>query len=275
MRQMLVLAVAAALLPACAGSQKVPEQVAPQVVSPKTTIQEQDQTLSRVQALVKVLLRNEGQVAATASRAQYELVVEGKVIDTGEVALSKPLAPGAEEIVELTVPFVYAPDQERILALDARREPLKYAVRGVVDVGGGVAVEFARASEVRSPRLPKISLKSLEVLRTESKGLNVNASVSISNPNPFHVVVDGLRYTVQLAGQSVGEGMLARGAKLPQASENIYELSIAIEEPDAKEKGLSVDAASLAYALEGALEMDGLKVELRDSGETRLLNAGY
>ena len=274
MRKILVLALATALLSACASTPPVPEQLPPNVVAQQTEIQEQEQTLSRLEAVVRVLLRNEGPVAANASRAQYELVVDGQVLDTGEAALAQPIAPGAEQTVEFRVPFVYAPDQQRILELDGRRTPLKYAVRGVIDVGGA-QVEFARASEVRSPRLPKLGLTSFEVLRTETKGLTVNASVSIANPNPFHVVVDGLRYKVQLGGMEAGEGTLARGAKLPLASENIYELSIALEESDLKAKGLSIDAAAVGYVLEGTLEMDGLAVELNDSGETRLLSGGY
>lgn len=275
MRAFVIAASAAALLSACASSQPVPEQTAPTVVSPRTEIEERDQTLSKVEAVVKVLLKNEGQIAADASKAEYELVVDGAVVDKGEVAVSKSLPPGAEETVELTVPFVYAPDQERLAQLDGRKEPLKYAVRGVIDVGGGARVEFARASQVRSPRLPTLKISSFEVLKTESKGLVVNASVNIANPNPFNVEVSGLRYTVLLGGKQAGEGVLARGAKLPSASENLYDLSIPLEGADLKAKELPVDADSVAYAIEGALEMNGLSVELEQSGSTRLLSAGY
>ncbi|HCF58832.1 MAG TPA: hypothetical protein DFS52_12685 [Myxococcales bacterium] len=275
MRAFVIAASAAALLSACASSQPVPEQTAPTVVSPRTEIEERDQTLSKVEAVVKVLLKNEGQIAADASKAEYELVVDGAVVDKGEVAVSKSLPPGAEETVELTVPFVYAPDQERLAQLDGRKEPLKYAVRGVIDVGGGARVEFARASQVRSPRLPTLKISSFEVLKTESKGLVVNASVNIANPNPFNVEVSGLRYTVLLGGKQAGEGVLARGAKLPSASENLYDLSIPLEGGDLKAKELPVDADSVAYAIEGALEMNGLSVELEQSGSTRLLSAGY
>ncbi|MGI5863114.1 MAG: LEA type 2 family protein [Myxococcales bacterium] len=274
MRAFVTAASAAALLSACASSQPVPVQTAPTVVSPQTEIEERGQTLSKVDAVVKVLLKNEGEIVANASKAQYELVVDGAVVDKGEVSVSKPIAPGTEETVELTVPFVYAPDQQRLAELDGRKEPLKYAVRGVIDVGGA-SVEFARASQVRSPRLPKLTVSSFEVLKTEAKGLVVNASVNIANPNPFTVEVSGLRYAVLLGGKQAGEGVLARGAKLPAASENLYDLSIPLEQADLKAKELPVDATSVSYAIQGALEMGGLSVELDQSGNTRLLSAGY
>src|SRR5438105_3391013 len=107
-----------AVLVAAAGCKTAPEvapSAAPEVIA---------QDLQVSQELTEFNARFVGKVksadAATIEKASFELVVDGKVVDSGEQRLDVPVPAGGEAPFELTRTAKYIANADELKAMDAR-----------------------------------------------------------------------------------------------------------------------------------------------------------
>src|SRR5581483_7763471 len=101
--------------------------------------------------------------ACTATKAKFELVVDGKVASSGEQALNLP---AGDFVLDQTSKYVGSADE--LKAMDARGGSLLAALRGTLTVtqgGKSYNVDFAHSHEVRVPRLPHVKFEELEAGR--------------------------------------------------------------------------------------------------------------
>ncbi|MFN7133570.1 MAG: LEA type 2 family protein, partial [Myxococcales bacterium] len=216
-------AVLTTLFAAACASAPPPAPEGPKVTS-ETKLQEVDQSLTGFVATASVKLVNEGEAPVQLKGAQYELVQAGQVLKKGRVPLEGEIGPGEELEVEVPAQWEYAESREQLVALTERKEPLAYALRGVVELTNG-SVEFARAGAVRSPKMLTVKLDTIEAVNSPTRGLTVNALIDVGNPNPFAVPIKALNWKVALAGQPTAEGVLARNDVAKPASQTRYELT--------------------------------------------------
>jgi LEA14-like dessication related protein len=271
MSRLIFAAALSSLTLACAGAPPSPTTDATLSVG-EQKLDEREQRLSGLSALLQAPVSNAGDAPARATLARWELVVDGQVVRKGETALDATVPAAGEALIDVPVEFEYARTGEELRALASRKEPLQYAVRGVMTVGGK-ALEFARAASVRPPRLPTAKLESLEVLHGKESGLTLNAGVEVDNPNAFAVPIQGLRWAITWDGKPLGEGLVGKGDVLKPASHVRYELSLAFDPDQVKEKGLPTGGA-LGYELTGQLEAAPAQIELKHSGQARIIAVG-
>ncbi|MBI5542952.1 MAG: LEA type 2 family protein [Deltaproteobacteria bacterium] len=268
-------ALALALASSCATPSKpAPESMeeAGAPVSAETLrIEERDQTISSLRAVVTVRLKNEGTAAVSATRARFEVVTAGKVVHSGEVPLAQVVPAAGEATVEVCAPFVFAEGDEAIAALVERKEPVEYALRGIIEVGGA-QVEFAKAAAIRAPRMPILKLSSLDAATSPSIGVAVTAMIDLENPNTFPLVLRGSSWKLTVAGKLAGEGVMERQAPKP-ASHTTSPIEVVIAPNEVKQRK-ELQGATVPYELQAELDLGAAKVRLEQSGETRLLRAG-
>ncbi len=264
-------AACAAMLLSCATAKPNPGGEAG-VTAGEQRLDEREQRLSGLSALLTVPLTNSGVAPVRVSSARFEVVLDGKVVNRGELPLSTEIAAGAESSVEVPAELEYAQSAEELQALADRKAPLSYAVRGVLAVGSQ-EIEFARASEVRPPHLPTVSMDSVEVLFGSESGLTVSAGLMVENPNPFAVTLQGLRWKLLLGGKPLGEDTVGRGEVLKAASHVRFEVSVALDPGEVKERGLP-SSGSVAYEVSGQLEAAPALVEMKQAGQAKILSAG-
>jgi LEA14-like dessication related protein len=269
-RPTLLIAALAAL--GCASAPPVPVSPGPTVRVESQRIEERGQDLSGLEAVVSVRLHNTGATAVRATAARYELVTGGRVADSGRVALATDIPAGGQTEVQIAVPFRYARDEQQLAALLEQTGPIEFAVRGAIEIGPD-AVEFARASAVRAPRLPVLQLGGIEAINSPTHGLTVNASIEVRNPNPFALELPGVQWALAVAGEPIGEGTVARKTRLKPASTTRYELSMNLEPGELARRGIEL-GQSLAYQLRAEVAMSPTVVELDERGEARLLRDG-
>ncbi|HEY3451032.1 MAG TPA: LEA type 2 family protein [Myxococcales bacterium] len=234
-------------------------------------LDEQDQAINGLKAVASVLLKNGGASALSVTGADYEVVMGGKVVASGKAAVSASVPASGETTVEVAAAFVYAQGDEEIAALVQRKEPIEYALRGTLDVGGG-KVEFAKAAAIRAPRMPTLKLSSLDVTTAPSVGVAISAAVDLDNPNTFPLVLQSARWKLSIAGKVAGEGVFDR--KAPKAASHTsypIELVIAPEEVKARKE---LQGSTVPYALEAEIDLGAAKVKLEQAAETKLLRAG-
>jgi hypothetical protein len=129
------------------------------------------------QSLTETTVKLSGQILAgdealTVTGAAIEFVVDGAVIKTGTTSLSLSIAPGQTAPFSFEQRFAYVKDADELKAMDARGGSMLIALRGTLNgtvqrevlVDGkpttqAVAIElpFARARDVRTPRLPLLA----------------------------------------------------------------------------------------------------------------------
>jgi LEA14-like dessication related protein len=214
---------------ACATSKPAPEEAAaagPAVTAETTKVDEKHQVINGLTAVATVLLKNEGASPLSVGGASYEVVIGGKVIASGKAAVSASVPAGGEATVEVPAPFVYAQGDEEIAALVQRKEPIEYAVRGTLDVGGS-QVEFAKAGAIRAPRMPALKVGSLEATTSPSLGVAFSATVDLENPNTFRWCCTAPRWKLTVAGKVAGEGVFDRSPPKP-ASHTSFPIEVLI-----------------------------------------------
>jgi LEA14-like dessication related protein len=239
----------AVLLTACATAEVKPDLPAP-------TLENQDlQVVS--QSLTEFHLKLMGKLkcadACTATRAKFELVVDGKVVHSGEKDLSQA---AGDFTLDQTAKYVASADELR--AMDARGGSLLAAIRGTLQVtqaGKSFAVDFARSREVRVPRLPHVKFQELEAGRFSEEEAAITFHIGVNNPNPFELRVDEIKYEVTVAGKKVGDGTIGRGERVSPASTGVFDIEVKIDASthgDAEIKKL-IKSKVLPYEITGSM----------------------
>lgn len=265
MRKMLCGCFVALLAAGCATAKPLPKPFE-KVVAQTDKLEERNQSLTGLDAVVFVTLRNDNAEPVTVSSAHYQVMMNHDVKHEGEVPLSVTIPPRSSQTVEVAAPMTYAASSEEAGKTERN---IEYAVRGTLAVGGGT-VEFARASIIRAPRLPTLTLNTLEAINGKASGLTVNASVEVQNPNPFPLQIKGLNWKMTVAGQDFGSGTVARKVTLKAASTTSYELSSNKDPGELKKLNLKLSGA-VPYVVQGSLDVSGPPIALEAKGETRVL----
>lgn len=260
----------ALLLAACKSAPEVRPQGTAELGSQDLQVIEQE--------LTEFKLRLTGQVsspvAATLEKATYELVVEEKVVKSGEQPLGVAVAPGAPVPFLLEQSSRYVADGAELKALDARGGSLLAALRGKLLLRVEqrlLELPFARSREVRVPRLPHAKLHELDAARYSAEEASAIFYLGVVNPNPFPLQMSALSYTIWVAGKQVGEGTLGRGEKVSPSATGVFEAQVAInQETYGPEVVKLIKGQKLPYQVKGELRGDLFQEPYELSGEIKL-----
>ena len=258
----------ALVLGACAGAPKVVKPATPAAVT-ADSLEFSDADLKGFKATLALRVESPG-TPATVRSVKSELVVEGEVVATREEPATLTVEPGAAAALSVSYEARYAPRPE-----DAPPGGTQLvAVRGTVTLDRGgfeETVPFARSREIRLPRQPTVSLRSVEGARYAADRAVFTAYLAVTNPNPFPARIEEVRYKATFGGKDMSEGRVGRAALLAEASTDTYEVPVTL---DAETYGPEVVALIrglvIPYRIEGQLVGEGLDVPFTLQGEVRL-----
>ncbi|MDY7226551.1 LEA type 2 family protein [Hyalangium rubrum] len=231
------------------------------------------------QGLTDATVRYAGQVVSPSpgvlEKADYELVSDGQVVKTGTAALNVPLTAGQPTAFSFEERAAYVRGSEDLKAMSERGGTLLMALRGTLTVRSGQTVEtlpFAASRAVRVPRLPEVVVESLDAARYSAEEVNLTLRLGVKNPNPFPLRLEGLRYTLSVAGKPLDEGTLAKADTVDASATGVYPLEASVTAatlgPEAKAliakgtlpyqvKGeVKGPLLSLPYTLEGSVKLN-------------------
>lgn len=251
----------------CLSACKTAPEVVP-VAAP--TLPDQDFVVV-TQSLTSVSVKYTGAVQAesafTLDRAVWEFVVDGTVKKSGETALS-----GTS--FELSQTLDYVKDEDELKAMDARGGSLLLAMRGTLYVSVGdqhFELPFARAREVRTPRLPHLKLNEVDAGRFSEVEVQATFRLGVVNPNPFELSLSGVEFSVTMAGKEVNKGVVGRGDRVSPASTGVFEVTATLnEETHGKEAAKLVKSKLVPWALKGTLTTALSNETLDTTGEIKL-----
>lgn len=283
MRSLMVLS-----LVVVGGCKSAPEVVAE--VAPPTLPQEDFVVVT--QSLTQVDVKYTGTVAAggedvTVEKAKWEFVVEGAVKRSGESPIGVFAAAGQTVNFELPESLNYVKDEEELKAMDARGGSLLLAMRGTLvlsvaeaatkDQPAGkrtIELPFARAKEVRTPRLPHLKLIDFEAGRFSENEVQAVFHVGVVNPNNFQISITGLDYSAQLAGKEVSKNTVGAGERVSPASTGVFDVTATLnEETHAKEAAKIVKGLVIPWVLKTSLRAQLYSEELESKGDIKLKGA--
>lgn len=256
----------AALLLCLAGCKTAPEVVP--VAAP--TLPEQDFVIV-TQSLTSVEVKYTGTVQAegayTLDHAAWEFVVDGAVKRSGDTKLSGTT-------FELSERLEYVKDEEELKAMDARGGSLLLALRGTLFVSVGdqhFEVPFAKAKEVRTPRLPHLKLNEVDAGRFSEVEVQATFRLGVVNPNPFELSLTGVDYAISMAGKELTKGTVGKGDRVSPASTGVFEVTATMnEETHGKDAAKIVKSKVVPWVLKGTLTTPLSSETLDTTGEIKL-----
>jgi LEA14-like dessication related protein len=166
-----------------------------------------DQTLTSYKAVATVKIANPTGQAIKVTDADYELVMDEKTVDEGTITLNKEIPAKGEVTVEVEAKASYAKDGDEVKDL-SQKQSLDFALRGNIGITGpGIPPdtfrEFAKAGEVRTPRMPVPRMYTVQAIRGDSQ-IDLVFLVEIYNPNPFDLRIKAMNTKVSLNEKQVG-----------------------------------------------------------------------
>jgi LEA14-like dessication related protein len=246
--------------------------------APTTALEVPSQELVVTQSLtdfnLKFMGKATGPEGAKIESASWELVVDGKVVNTGTAPVGVALAGSAPSDFSFSVTSKYVANADELKAMDERGGSLLVALRGKLNVKAGestLEAQFARSREVRVPRLPHMKMQEMEGARFSEQEAGITFHLGVYNPNPFEVSVTQIAYAVQVAGKEVGKDFIARGERVAPASTGVFDVEVKIEEATHGKDVLKlIKSQVLPYALTGTLTADLFTEDFEFKGDLKL-----
>ena len=197
---------------------------------------------------------------AVAQAASWELVVDGRVVKSGELPLNHTFANGAPFDFEVRADGQYVSSADELKAMDTRGGSLLMALRGDVRVKVGEHVQqvpFARSRVVRTPRLPMMKLHELEAARFSENEAQATFHLGVFNPNPFELRVTRIQWAISVAGKPVGEGVIGKGERVNPSSTGVFDVEVKVDEAThGKDVVKLIKGLNLAYVAKGQLDTE-------------------
>lgn len=266
MRKILPLLFACAVV-ACKGAPETrPSAPPPTIVNQEVNV---DQELNDFTVTL------DGVLSATApthvEKASYELVVEGKVVKSGDEALNLDIPAGGTAKFAVSDKARYVASADELKAYSEKGGTLLVALRGDLHMKSGAKVPYARSREIRVPRLPKVKLNDPEGSRFSDEEVNMVFYIAVSNPNPFPLGIEGLFYKISVQGKQLHEGKQGGGEKVAASSTGVWEVQVPFNKQtwgdDVKQQ---LKTNTLSYVVTGVLKGDQLDIPYEYSGDLKL-----
>ena len=279
-----LLAVFAALLSlnACA-----PVDIRESLANQRPTVSVADQRLTRldferVNMAFGIQVDNPNPIALTLAGLDYELKLAGHSFASGKQGKQMRLAASGASRFELPLSMAFKEIYASINQLKGKSQiPYELTTGLIIDVPllGKLRYPVTTKGVLPLPRLPKISLISLSLLRLNYSRADLALKLEVENPNSFSVGLDRLNYdfTVNgkrwLSGHKTALGDLKRGEK----SEIILPLTLNFMEMGSSIYGLLQQKKDLNYRLNGKLDassghslIGNFDMPFANSGKVRL-----
>lgn len=212
----------------CTAIEREAERRTPKASIESTRIDDFDFDAARL--LVDVRVDNPNPVAINIAGLDYELRLNGKHVLSGDSAERAKVSARGSGNVAIPVTLDYRDLSDRMADLRGR-DTVDY----VIDLGilvdvpllGERRLPASASGTIPVPQRPRIALNDLRVERLNFDGARLMLDVAVGNPNAFDLVLDTLRYRLNINGNDWASGALQDRARVDAGEEAT--LSIPIE----------------------------------------------
>jgi len=227
------------------------------------------QSLSDVALKFPWELDNPTAQKAGVGKITWTLTIDGEAPVSGETVAGVDAAAGAKAngAIEVKAPLSTT---EEAFAAHAKKPGLRYTLAARLNVASGTNQEDFEAEwhgEIFGPRKPKVKLKA-EAGRYGDRSFELNFLISLVNPNPFPVTVDGLEYTLFVNDVQISKDLLASNRQIDPSSELQFDVQRFIGKDDLQDLANAMMGMKIIpYHLNGTLKVQGIDIAAPIKGE--------
>lgn len=255
-RSRLPLALATALVgAACSGAPTVPDRP-PVSRADVNKLEVTDQTFTEFTAVAHVHVVPAAGQAIQATRATWELRIDGEDRGSGSLPLDVEI-PAGGGVVQVPVRTTYA-EGEKLASVLEREEALPLLFRGSIETGDGHVYEFSQAGRVRSPRVPDVKVWHVEAgAFHREQEIDLVFFVRLENRNPFDIQLEHLTYDLAVNGKKlIVSGTAGKAERIPAASMADLEIPVTLGARDFPDIGKYIKGgSSLRYDIDGMVRL--------------------
>ncbi len=182
--------------------------------------------------LFDLAIDNRNPVAIDLAGLHYDLKIEDHSLLSGVTAEGLEIKAASTSAVQLPVTLKFD-DLRKLPGELWSQDRFSYQLdtRFVVDLPiiGNYAIPVSKTGELPVPKLPKVSIKSIQVKKLGLSAAELVAQVEIDNPNAFDLSFSQLDYQLKVNQQAWGQGMLRQGGSIPQKSSGTVEIPVKLD----------------------------------------------
>ncbi len=158
-------------------------------------------SLLQAQAVLNFNVTNPNPINIRASRITYDLKINGRNFMAGELDQGVTLIGGSTSTLSIPVSIRYLDFFESLTQL-WQAEDVDYALFGGFSVGP-VRIPLKAHGSFDLPKMPKMSLESIQIEDFSLDGAKLNCRLKLTNPNAFDLLFKRLEYHLNLGGTSI------------------------------------------------------------------------
>jgi LEA14-like dessication related protein len=260
----------------CATTDNKNTNTAPEVMADSRKLEITKQNLTDLSLSEEIGLSNSESSPLKVLGAHWEIVFDGNVIQSGDQRLDVTVPPNGSATVTLEGSGTYAKDAEAVQKLSEHRGGFPISLRGTLSVAGAngstAKVDFAKANNVREPRMPQVKMEDASASHYDDGHVNVSFSFAIDNPNPFPVQVAAFNYKVDVSGFSVAEESKGQNVEVPASSKKVFEETQTLDPATFKDLPDLYKKNTMRYAVTGTLDLGLAKKDVQLEGPLNFPN---
>jgi LEA14-like dessication related protein len=168
------------------------------------------------------IVKNPNPIGMSLDKLSYNLKIDGKEFVKGVLDKGVNLKAGGSDRVEIPITVNYL-DLAGSLSSFLKKDSLSYDLSGAFEIMG-FGIPFNTQGNLAVPKLPKISLNSINVKELSFIGATLIFSLNINNQNPFAVDIKGFDYSIKLNDTKFTEGRAKTSTNISKSGKSTVKI---------------------------------------------------
>ncbi|MCF8067544.1 MAG: LEA type 2 family protein [Desulfobacterales bacterium] len=168
------------------------------------TMSVEDMTLFDGTFLFNFKITNPNPLGISVRRVNYDLKINGKPFIKSILSEGIRLPAGGSGFMELPVSISYMDIFETVSDF-INNDTVKYDLACDFTIGS-FTIPYQTSGEINVPKLPKVSLKNVDLTSISFSGASMVFALELINKNDFTVLINSLDYNINLAGAEFVNG---------------------------------------------------------------------
>ena|GEM_PF-817521 len=234
-----------------------------------------DISLFEETVVFRIQITNPNQFGIKVENIQYNLKINGNDFVDSSLDRKIQLAGRSTERIEIPVSIRHLDLFQNVVAFIKAKEAV-YELNGSVDFGV-LDIPFGGDGKISIPQLPKLQLNAIRIRELSWQNTEMELELGLENLNSFAMDLEGMDYSLRLAGKDIVAGNLSQAVRLDQMAETRVLIPIQISFLDmGRSLFLLLNGEEAGYEFRGAFKFNGkgideLAIPFLDNGEVPFL----